>query len=162
MAAAAEAVLCLQKLATGCLLWVRTVLKGEYQCRRPEKLPKRAPKVGIFALRARFRQLFGPALRVTVATIHTGTVSGRDRDSGRLRPVESSDCPRPKALKLQALNKALTIFGQKFHPWPSLGASREYHFIFPIFSSPSTRAIVRRGRETVCTQAVCTGHGRGS
>jgi predicted component of type VI protein secretion system len=38
----------------------------------------------------------------------------------------------PKALKLQTLNNALTkalaIFGQKC-PWPSLRASREYHYV---------------------------------
>jgi hypothetical protein len=46
------------------------------------------------------------------------------------------------------LTKALAIFGRKFRPWPSLRASREYHLIFPVFSSLLTRAIVRRGRET--------------
>ncbi|KAJ6590923.1 hypothetical protein B0H10DRAFT_1960903 [Mycena sp. CBHHK59/15] len=46
----------------------------------------------------------------------------------RVREDELSDRPRPKALKLQGLNKALAkamaIFGRKFRPWPSLRASR--------------------------------------
>jgi hypothetical protein len=53
--------------------------------------------------------------------------------------LDYSDCPRPKALKLQALNKALTkalaIFSRKFRPWPSLRESREYHYV--ILFSPS-------------------------
>jgi hypothetical protein len=49
--------------------------------------------------------------------------------------VRLSDRPRPKALKLQALNKALTIFGRKFRPWPSLRASREYHYVILFFAS---------------------------
>jgi hypothetical protein len=81
-----------QELATGCLFWVRTVLKGQYRRCRPEKLPKRAPKVGIFVLRARFKQLFGPALRVTVATIHDSIVV-REFSTCRTTPVPYRQLP---------------------------------------------------------------------
>jgi hypothetical protein len=59
--------------------------------------------------------------------LFNATSTGKQRGWG-------SDCQRPKALKLKGLNKALTkalvIFRRKFHPWPSLRASRVYNYVF--------------------------------
>ncbi|KAJ6494299.1 hypothetical protein C8R45DRAFT_987870, partial [Mycena sanguinolenta] len=57
------------------------------------------------------------------------------------------DRPRPKALKLQGLNKALVkalaIFGRKFRPWPSLRASRVYYYVIILFFSSTTASSTR-------------------
>jgi hypothetical protein len=63
-------------------------------------------------------------------------------------------------LKLQALNKALTkalvIFGQKFRPWPSLRASREYQYVILFFPSFLLHrcALLFGGAEKPCARKV--------